>query len=59
MRKKPKAVCTVGLIIVNIAVFMVLSLLGDTENGYFSIWKYCYHGRICDLDDFPIHEGMA
>ena len=37
MRKKPKAVCTVGLIIVNIAVFMVLSLLGDTENGYFML----------------------
>ena len=40
MRKKPKAVCTVGLIIVNIAVFMVLSLLGDTENGYFMLHLY-------------------
>ena len=28
MRKKPKAVCTVGMIIVNIAVFMLFSLLG-------------------------------
>lgn len=42
MRKKPKAVCTVGLIIVNIAVFMVLSLLGDTENGYFML----HHGAM-------------
>ena len=40
--KKPKAVCTVGLIIVNIAVFMVLSLLGDTENGYFML----HHGAM-------------
>ena len=42
MKKKPKAVCTVGLIIVNIAVFMVLSLLGDTENGYFML----HHGAM-------------
>ena len=42
MRKKPKAVCTVGLIIVNIAIFMVLSLLGDTENGYFML----HHGAM-------------
>ena len=40
--RKPKAVCTVGLIIVNIAVFMVLSLLGDTENGYFML----HHGAM-------------
>ena len=45
MRKKPKAVCTVGLIIVNIAVFMVLSLLGDTDRNQYS-GVYCsYYDR--------------
>ena len=35
MRRQPQAVCTTGLIVINVLVFFLLSLRGDTESGYF------------------------
>ena len=37
MRKKPEAICTVALIVINTAVFFILSLFGDTEDAVFMI----------------------
>ncbi len=37
VRDKPKAVCTIFLILMNIAVFLVLSVLGPTEDAYFML----------------------
>lgn len=37
MRRKPEAICTVVLIGINVAVFFILSLLGDTEDAVFMI----------------------
>lgn len=35
MRQKPEAICTESLIVINIAVFLLLSLFGDTEDAVF------------------------
>ena len=35
MRQRPEAVCTIILIAVNVAVFFILSLFGDTEDAVF------------------------
>ena len=37
MRRKPEAICTAALIAVNAAVFLVLSLFGDTEDPAFML----------------------
>lgn len=37
MKRQPRAVCTAGLIIINVLVFLILSLFGDTESGYFML----------------------
>lgn len=37
MRRQPQAVCTTGLIVINVLVFFILSLFGDTESGYFML----------------------
>lgn len=37
MKRQQKAVCTIGLIAVNIAVFLFLSIIGDTEDGIFML----------------------
>lgn len=37
MRKKPEAICTVALIVVNIAVFLIMTVLGDTEDALFML----------------------
>lgn len=37
MRQKPEAVCTVAVIVINIAVFFILSLSGDTEDAVFML----------------------
>ncbi len=37
MRQKPEAVCTVALIVINIAVFLILTMFGDTENAVFML----------------------
>ena len=35
MKKRPEAVCTVALIVINVAVFLILSAMGDTEDAVF------------------------
>ena len=37
MRQRPEAVCTIILIAVNVAVFFILSLFGDTEDPAFML----------------------
>ena len=37
MRRQPQAVCTTGLIVINVLVFFILSLFVDTESGYFML----------------------
>ena len=37
MRQKPKAVCTAAMIIINIAVFLILSVFGNTEDAVFML----------------------
>ena len=37
MRRQLQAVCTTGLIVINVLVFFLLSLRGDTESGYFML----------------------
>lgn len=44
MRRKPEEICTVSLIIVNIAVFLILSIFGDTEDAQFML----RHGAMYD-----------
>lgn len=52
MRQRPEAVCTIILIAVNVAVFFILSLFGDTEDAVFMM----QHGAM--YSDFVIqgHE---
>ena len=35
MRQKPEALCTTVIIVINVAVFLILSLFGDTEDAVF------------------------
>lgn len=35
MKKRPEAVCTVAFIVINVAVFLILSAMGDTEDAVF------------------------
>ena len=35
MRRKPEAICTVIIIVINVAVFLILSAMGDTEDAVF------------------------
>ena len=37
MRYKPEAGCTFGLIVVNVAVFMIMTMFGDTEDAVFML----------------------
>lgn len=37
MKRNPEAVCTVGLIVMNVAVFIILSLFGNTEDAEFML----------------------
>ena len=37
MRQKPEAVCTAAMIIINIAVFLILSVFGNTEDAVFML----------------------
>lgn len=37
MKQKPQAVCTVGIIVINIAVFLILTVLGNTEDAVFML----------------------
>ena len=42
MRQKPEAVSTAAVIVINIAVFFFLSLVGDTEAAAFMV----HHGAM-------------
>lgn len=43
MKQKPEAICTVALIVINIAVFLILSLFGNTEDASFMLqWGAMY-----------------
>ena len=46
MRRKPEAFCTTVLIVINVAVFLILSMLGDTEDAAFML----QHGAILQKD---------
>lgn len=37
MRQKPEAVCTTVIIVINVAVFLILSLFGNTEDAVFML----------------------
>lgn len=37
VNRKIEAVCTTALIVINSAVFLIFSLMGDTEDGYFML----------------------
>lgn len=37
MKQKPEALCTTVIIVINIAVFLILSLFGDTEDAVFML----------------------
>ena len=50
MRQRPEAVCTIILIAVNVAVFFILSLFGDTEDAVFMM----QHGAM--YSDFIIQD---
>ena len=45
MRQRPEAVCTIILIAVNVAVFFILSLFGDTEDAVFHPVTVRRYGR--------------
>lgn len=50
MRQRPEAICTIILIAVNVAVFFILSLFGDTEDAVFMM----QHGAM--YSDFVIQD---
>lgn len=50
MRQRPEAVCTIILIAVNVAVFFILSLFGNTEDAVFMM----QHGAM--YSDFVIQD---
>lgn len=52
MRQKPEAVCTVAVIVINIAVFFILSLFGDTEDAVFML----QHGAMYEPMVMQDHE---
>ena len=37
MKQKPEALCTTVIIVINVAVFLILSLFGDTEDDVFML----------------------
>lgn len=52
MRYKPEAVCTVALIVVNVAVFMIMTMFGDTEDAVFML----QHGAMYEPFVIQQHE---
>lgn len=52
MRQKPEAICTVALIVINIAVFFILTMFGDTEDAVFML----QHGAIYEPNIIEGHE---
>lgn len=52
MRQKPEAICTVALIVINAAVFFILTLFGDTEDALFML----QHGAMYEPYIIDGHE---
>lgn len=52
MRRKPEAVCTAALIIINIAVFLVMSMIGNMEEAVFML----QHGAVYEPLVIEEHE---
>ena len=52
MRQKPEAVCTAAMIIINIAVFLILSVFGNTEDAVFML----RHGAMYEPMVMQDHE---
>lgn len=52
MRQKPEAICTVALIVINIAVFFIMTMFGDTEDAVFML----QHGAMYEPNIIEGHE---
>lgn len=52
MRQKPEAICTVALIVINIVVFFILTMFGDTEDAVFML----QHGAMYEPNIIEGHE---
>ena len=52
MRQKPEAICTVALIVINIVVFFILTMFGDTEDAVFML----QHGAMYEPYIIEGHE---
>ena len=52
MKKRPEAVCTTGLIVINTAVFLILSVFGQTEDAYFML----QHGAMYESLVIDMHQ---
>ena len=52
MRQKPEAIGTVALIVINIAVFFILTMFGDTEDAVFML----QHGAMYEPNIIEGHE---
>lgn len=52
MRQKPEAICTVAMIVINVAVFFILTMFGDTEDAVFML----QHGAMYEPNIIEGHE---
>lgn len=52
MRQKTEAICTVALIVINVAVFFILTMFGDTEDAVFML----QHGAMYEPYIIEGHE---
>lgn len=52
LKKRPEAVCTTGLIVINTAVFLILSVFGQTEDAYFML----QHGAMYESLVIDMHQ---
>ena len=52
MRQKPEAICTVALIVINIAVFFIMTMFGDNEDAVFML----QHGAMYEPNIIEGHE---
>lgn len=50
MKQRPQAVCTIALIVANVAVFFILSLFGDTEDAVFMLRHGAMYGYLVTHD---------
>lgn len=52
LKKRQEAVCTTGLIVINAAVFLILSVFGQTEDAYFML----QHGAMYEPLVIEMHQ---